>query len=133
MLLWQTVKSQPERHAPEISYSRFVTRVAASEISTVKIAGNVVLGYDTQGGSFRVIVPPNHFALIESLEAHGVEIWFTETTEQNWAGWILNFAPLVLLAALWLFMIRQMKNRGAVGYRPSTSMPPQESKPGFGS
>src|SRR5580700_101760 len=31
---------------------------------------------------------------------------------QGWPNWILNLAPLILLAALWFFMIRQMQTGG---------------------
>jgi ATP-dependent Zn protease len=70
--------------------------------------------------------------MLDALQQHGVEIWFRETPEQGWPNWILNLAPLVLLAALWFFMIRQMQKRRSGGDGPSSSTPPQESKPRFG-
>lgn len=114
-LLWRVVKSSPsDQRTPEISYSRFVSQVADGQISKVTIAGSVVRGYDTKGSSFRVIVPPNQSMMLQALEEHGVEIWFKETSEQGWPTWIMNLAPLVLLAALWFFMIRQMQTAGRV-------------------
>jgi cell division protease FtsH len=115
-----------------ISYSDFSARVASGQVSKVTIAGSVVRGYDAKGGSFRVIVPSNQSAVLEALQQHGVEIWFRETTEQGWPSWILNLAPLVLLGALWFFMIRQMQRRRSAGDGPSSYTPPQEPKPHFG-
>jgi cell division protease FtsH len=133
LLLWQVVKSGADnQRAPEISYSRFVSQVADGQIGKVTIAGSVVRGYDTKGGSFRVIVPPNQSPMLEVLQQHGAEIWFKETPEQGWPSWMLNLAPLVLLAALWFFMIRQMQRRRSVGEGPSGSTPAQASPPRFG-
>src|SRR5580700_11631723 len=51
---------------------------------------------------------------------------------QGWPNWILNLVPLILLAALWFFMIRQMQKRNSASSGPPTYTPPQESKPRFG-
>jgi cell division protease FtsH len=96
------------------------------------IAGSVVRGTDAKSGSFRVIVPFFQPALLADLQQHGVEVWFKETSEQSWPGWILNFAPLVLLAALWFFMIRQMQRRRLGGDATLVQTPTQEPKPRFG-
>ena len=108
-LLWQTVKSgSTARVVPTISYSDFLARVASGQVSSVTIVGSVVTGLDAKGSSFRVIAPANQTAMLDALQQHGVDVWFKETTEQGWPSWILNLAPLVLLAGLWFFMIRQV-------------------------
>ncbi len=83
-------------------------------------------------GSFRVIAPSSQTAMLDALQQHGVEIWFKEAPEQGWPSWILNLAPLILLGALWFFMIRRMQRRRSGGDGPSNPMPPQEAKPRFG-
>jgi cell division protease FtsH len=71
-LLWQTVKSRgPAQAIPEISYSDFLARVAGGQVSKVTIAGNVVRGSEANGGSFRVVVPSNQFAVLQALQQHG--------------------------------------------------------------
>jgi cell division protease FtsH len=132
-LLWQVVKTGSTAQAvPEISYSDFLARVASGQVSKVTIARSVVRGSDAKGSSFRVIVPSNQTAMLDALQQHGVEIWFKETAEQGWPSWILNLVPLILLAALWFFMIRQMQRRRSAGDGPASYPPPQESKPRFG-
>jgi len=132
-LLWQTVKVNPdERRVSEISYSRFVSQVADGQISRVTIEGRVIRGYDTKGGSFRVIAPSSQSDMLADLQQHGVEIWFKEPSEQNWPNWILNLMPLVLLAALWFFMIRQMQKRRLGGSESAASTPAQGPNPRFG-
>lgn len=135
-LLWQVEKSGDSAHTvPEISYSEFLGRVASGQVSKVTITGSVVHGSDAKGGSFRVIAPPDQSAMLEVLRQHGVEIWFKATPEQGWPSWILNFAPLVLLAALWFFMIRQINRVGRARTSAQAtpgSTPSQESPPRFG-
>jgi len=132
-LLWQVVKTgSTAQAAPEISYSDFSARVASGQVSKVTIAGSVVRGSDAKGSSFRVIAPSNQAVMLDALQQHGVEIWFKETPGQGWPSWILNLAPLILLGALWFFMIRQMQRRRSVGEGPSSFTPPQESKPRCG-
>ena len=109
-LLWQTVRSgsdKPSGPVPEISYSAFLAQVSAGHVSSVTIAGNVVRGLDDKGANFRVVIPSNQTAIMDALQQHGVEIWFRQTAEGNWSTWLLNLAPLILLGALWFFMIRK--------------------------
>jgi len=134
LLLWQTVRSGSSgQSVAEISYSDFLARVASGQVSTVTVAGSAVRGYDIKGGSFRVVAPSNQSAMLEALQQHGVEIWFKEGPEQNWPTWIMNLAPLVLLGALWFVMIRQMNRRRSACAGPSSSTPPPEANPRFGS
>ena len=133
-LLWHVVKASPtDQNTPEISYSHFLAQVAEGQVTKVTIAGSVVRGYDSKGGSFRVIAPQNQSAMLDALQQHGVDIWFRESPEQGWPTWLLNLAPLVLLAALWFFMIRQMQTKRnglrATGQTPAPSL---EDKPRFG-
>ncbi len=132
-LLWQVVKTGSTTQAvPEISYTEFLARVANGQVSKVTIAGGVVRGSDVKGGNFRVIVPSNETAMLDALQQHGVEVWFKETTDQTWPNWILNLLPLILLGALWFFMIRQMQKRRSGGDGATSPTPIQESKPRFG-
>ncbi|MGB9202531.1 MAG: ATP-dependent metallopeptidase FtsH/Yme1/Tma family protein [Terriglobales bacterium] len=134
-LLWQVARKGGTATAPvvpEISYTEFLARVANGEVSKVTIAGSVVRGSDAKNGSFRVIAPPNQAAMLDALHQHGVEIWFRDAPVQSWPSWILNLAPLVMLAALWFFMIRQMQRKRSMGQGSSASTPSQESNPRFG-
>jgi cell division protease FtsH len=132
-LLWQVMRTGSAAQAvPEISYTEFLARIASGQVSKVTIAGNVVRGFDAKGGNFRVVAPPNQAALLGVLQQHGVEVWFKETTDQTWPSWILNLSPLVLLGALWLFMIRQIKTRRSGGDGPPSSASLEDSKTRFG-
>jgi len=109
-LLWQVVRNNTTEQAiPEISYSEFLIRIANNQVSTVVIAGNVVRATGSKGESFRVIAPTSQSPMLGALQEKGVEIWIRESSEQGWPNWLMNLAPLILLAALWFFMIRTMQ------------------------
>ena len=116
--LWQAVKNNAaDQPIPEISYSDFRTRISDGQVRTVTIAGNVVRFRDSNGSAFRVIVPvANQSAMVEALQQKGSDIRFQEAPEGNWTTWLMNLAPLLLLAALWFYMIRYM--RRAARMRP---------------
>jgi cell division protease FtsH len=132
-LLWQSVKSRvPTQAVTEISYSDFMTRVEKGHLSRVTIAGSEITAVDVTGGVLRVIAPPNQTAMLDSLRQHQVAIWFKEKPEQSRLSWLLNLAPLILLGALWFFMIRQIQKRRSGGDGPSAYTPTQQSDPRFG-
>jgi cell division protease FtsH len=110
-LLWQVVRTNPtEQKTPEISYSDFLSQVEAGNVAKVTVARNEVYGRYRDNGSFRVIVPASQEGMIQALHQKGVEIWFRDVAGGDWATWLMNLAPLVLLAALWFFMIRQLRS-----------------------
>jgi cell division protease FtsH len=87
---------------------------------------------DDKGANFRVVVASNQAAMMDALQQHAVEIWFRDTAEGNWPTWLLNLAPLILLAALWYFMIRQMRLRTNAQQSMSGTNPSQRQSPHFG-
>ena len=111
-LLWQVVRSgQSTPTSPEISYSEFLTQIEAGNVQKVTISRTQVHGQYRDGRSLRVTTPASQEGMVRTLHEKNVEIWFKDTPEGGAAAWLLNLAPLILLAALWFFMIRQMKQR----------------------
>jgi len=111
-LLWQAIRARPDQHIREISYSEFLSSVEASKVATVTISGNEVIGRLRDGGSFRVTVPSTQEALLQTLHQKDVEIWIRNVPNAGWPTWLLNLAPLILLAALWFFMVRHLRASG---------------------
>jgi ATP-dependent Zn protease len=53
--------------------------------------------------------PSYQAELLDTLRRKNVEIWFRDTNAGSWPLQLLgSWAPLILLAALWYFMIHQM-------------------------
>ncbi len=115
LLLFQVVKAKPpEQATPEISYSQFMAAVESGDVAKVTIAGNRIHGQYRNNGAFWLFGPANQSLFLDSLREKGVEIWFKESSTESLPFQLLGtWAPLLLLAALWVFMIRQMRRRAA--------------------
>jgi cell division protease FtsH len=113
LLLWQVVKSTPaQQGVSEISYSQFISQVEVGEVAKVTIAGSQIQGRYRSGGAFRLVGPASQGVFLDLLREKGVEIWFRDAESGSWPSQLLGtWAPLILLAALWFFMIRQMQRR----------------------
>jgi cell division protease FtsH len=112
-LLWQVVKagSSGPKDA-EINFSQFMSDVDQGTVKEITITGMEVRGKKSDGTGFHTTVPANYPQMIDTLRGKGVIINFRDMSNGSWPTWLLNFAPLILLAALWFFMIRQMQTGG---------------------
>ena len=114
VLLWQVVKAGnsgvKER---EINFSQFMNDVDQAKVKDVTITGPDVRGqYANEKASFHTTVPANYPDMIKILRDKGVNITVKDASGGGWPSWLLNLAPIILLAALWIFMIRQMQTGG---------------------
>jgi cell division protease FtsH len=113
-LLWQVVKAggagQKEQ---EVNFSQFMTDVDQGNVKEVTINLQEVHGkFQNNGTTFHTTVPTNYPDMIKLLRDKGVVINVRDASSGSWPSWLLNLAPLILLAALWFFMIRQMQTGG---------------------
>jgi cell division protease FtsH len=115
VLLWQVVKagSSGPKEKP-INFSEFMSDVDQGKIADVSITGTEVRGKfkDDPKQGFNTTVPPNYPDMYKTLRDKGVNITVHDVTSGSWPTWLLNLAPLILLGALWFFMIRQMQTGG---------------------
>lgn len=108
-LLWHVVRSgQNDERVPEISYSEFLSQVESGNVSRVTISKSQLTGKYRDNRSFRVTAPTSQEGMLQTLHQKNVEIWFKDASAGDWPTSLMNLAPLILLAALWFFMIRQM-------------------------
>jgi len=127
MLLWQLVRSAPEdRRSTEISYSRFMSDVEAGKVANVTIRGTQIQGVYRDGkGTFRLIGPSNPGVYLDALRSRGVEIQFRDTAADSTPLQLLGtWAPLIMLGALWVFMVRQNQRKNSIPPGGGISDPP---------
>ncbi|HTZ84989.1 MAG TPA: ATP-dependent metallopeptidase FtsH/Yme1/Tma family protein [Candidatus Acidoferrales bacterium] len=112
MLMWETVRSKSgDQRQPEISYSQFMSEVDAGRVANVRIRGSEINGTYRDGkNQFHLIGPANPEVYTDTLRAKGVEVWFRDANSGSLPV-LGTWAPLLLLGALWFFMIRQMQRR----------------------
>jgi cell division protease FtsH len=113
-LLWQVVRTgSNSQKDKEVNFSQFMSDVDQGLVREVTVIGVEVRGkYKSDNSAFHTTVPPNFPDMYKTLRDKGVSINVKDISNGTWPSWILNLAPLVLLAALWFFMIRQMQTGG---------------------
>jgi cell division protease FtsH len=112
-LLWTVVKQGSSgQKDKEVNFSQFMLDVDQGKVAEVTIIGMEMRGKETDNSLFHTTVPANYPDMIKTLRDKGVTITIKDISNGSWPSWLLNLAPLVLLAALWFFMIRQMQTGG---------------------
>ena len=114
ILLWQVVRSGSSGQKDKsINFSEFLTSVDSGNVSEVTINAQELRGKFKDQAGFTTTAPVNYPDMIKSLRDKGVNINIRDVTNGSWPLQLLGtWAPLILLAALWFFMIRQMQTGG---------------------
>lgn len=109
VLLVDAVKNTEER-SDNVSYSQFLEKVRAGEVSEVTIEDRIIAGkYKKDLDGFKTVAP-DHDKLVDILQRHEVEINVKPPSEQPWYLFLLaNLLPLVLIVAIWIFFLRQVQ------------------------
>ena len=114
-LLWQVMKAgSAGQKEKEINFSQFMADVDQGNVKEVTITNQEVRGkYRSDNSPFHLTVPANYPDMIKVLRDKGVTMNFRDISGVSWPLQLLGtWAPLILLAALWFFMIRQMQTGG---------------------
>jgi cell division protease FtsH len=114
-LLWQVMKAgSAGQKDKEVNFSQFLTDVDQGNVKEVTITAQEVRGkYRNDNSSFHTTAPANYPDMIKMLRDKGVSMNIRDITSGSWPLQLLGtWAPLILLAALWFFMIRQMQMGG---------------------
>ena len=114
-LLWQVMKvGSVGQKDKEVNFSQFLTDVDQGNVKEVTITGQEVRGkYRNDNSAFHTTAPANYPDMIKMLRDKGVSMNIRDITSGSWPLQLLGtWAPLILLAALWFFMIRQMQTGG---------------------
>ncbi len=114
LLLWTVI--QQGRGGPkdaEENFSQFMAEVDQGTVHEVTVDGMQLKGKHRDGSMFHTTVPANYPDMIKSLHDKGVSMTFRDANSGSWPLQLLGtWAPLILLGALWFFMIRQMQTGG---------------------
>ena len=110
------------RTASDLTYTEFLERVEEGQVRDVTIEGRDIAGHLVGGRSFTTYAPDDA-AMIETLRTHKVTI--TAKPDRNGMSPIfailLNWLPMILIIAVWIFFMRQMQGSGgkAMGFGKS--------------
>jgi len=114
LLLWTVVRnSRDGAKDKDLTFSEFMSDVEAGRVHDIVVDGMQVKGKLTDNQGFHTTVPANYPDMIKTLREKGVAITFRDVNSGSLPLTLLGtWAPLILLGALWFFMIRQMQTGG---------------------
>jgi cell division protease FtsH len=104
--------SAPKKTGDEIIFSEFMTKLDSGEVEEVIIKDSNITGQFKDGKRFKTYAPA-YPDLVKVLRSQNVRIT-VKPSEQNPWYWNLFFSwgPVILLAAIWIFFMRQMQTGG---------------------
>ena len=116
--------------AGEISYSQLLQKVDSDQVKDVVLRGETVQVHDVAGRRYTVTTPGSQDDLLKRLEAHGANIQVQSAQTSGWLQLLINLLPILLLAGVWMFFLRQMQGgaRGAMGFGKSKAKLLTENK-----
>jgi cell division protease FtsH len=116
VLLWEVVKGARDgQKDAELNVTQFMSDVDQGNIRELTVNGMEVRGKLRDGSAFHTTAPTNYFTpdMLKALQSKGVSISFRDVNSGSLPLQLLGtWAPLILLGALWFFMIRQMQTGG---------------------
>ena len=114
MILLFNLLSVPKKVADEVIFSDLITRLERGEIDEVIIKENHIAGQFKDGKKFRTYAPSTlDTEFIKGLMDKGVRITGKPPDENPWwVTFLLSWGPIIFIAAIWLFFMRQMQTGG---------------------
>jgi cell division protease FtsH len=112
VLLLFNLLNRQEARDPEIIFSEFLTATEKGEVSEVTIQGPNIHGHYQNGKGFKTFAPedPN---LVKLLRDKGVKIAAKPEDGEPWYMlFLIQWAPMLALIAVWIFFMRQMQVGG---------------------
>ncbi len=112
VLLLVNFFSRQQQRSPEIIFSDFLNQVEKGQVAEVTMQGNTISGAATNGDHFKTYAPQDP-ELIKTLRDKGVKIAAKPADSDPW--WmviLLQWFPMLLLVAVWIFFMRQMQIGG---------------------
>jgi cell division protease FtsH len=99
-----------------LAYDQFIQQVQADRVESVKIGEDrtTITGERKDGSSFTTYSPGDK-DLVNDLLEHDVAITQTPPGGPSFWALLLNFLPIILIIAFWIFVMRQMQQGGSKG------------------
>jgi cell division protease FtsH len=116
LLLYTVVKSARDgQKDAELHVTQFMSELEQNNVQEFTVNGMEVRGKLRNNSLFHATAPGNYFTpeVLKDLKAKSVDVKFNDANSSSLPLQLLGtWAPLILLGALWFFMIRQMQTGG---------------------
>ncbi|MEO8870024.1 MAG: ATP-dependent zinc metalloprotease FtsH [Granulicella sp.] len=110
--LWQFVKGSNAGPDKGISLTQLLNDADQGKVAEVTVNGSEVTGHYADKSLFHTTIPANYPDMYKTLRDHGVNINIKDQNSSAWLSVLIQFAPFVLLIALYFFFFRQMQSGG---------------------
>ncbi len=111
------------QNTSQISYTQFNQQVMNGLVKKVTIQGDQIVGETQSGQQFTTVVPPNDSQITSRLLQKNVDVNVKPGDDGsfNLMSIFINWFPMLLLIAVWVFFLRQMQAGGgkAMGFGKS--------------
>ena len=97
--------------AVQIPFSDVMDKIEKGEVNDVTIKGTEMFGNYKTGKSFKTNLP-DYPDLVKDLRAKGVKINAEPVKESAWYNFLVVWAPLILMALWFMFIMRNMQMGG---------------------
>ena len=115
MMLWAVVeRSATLGKDTEIPYSDLFDKVQNQQVQDATVQGNDLRGHlkTSPKDQFHTTLPANYDDLDKAMRAAHVRIEIKEPQNNFLWPLLLNAGPIILIVAVWFFMLRQMQSGG---------------------
>ena len=114
LVLWTVIQQgRNSQKDADVIFSQFLSDVDQGKVHDVTVEGQTVRGKFVDGSAFHTMVPPNYPDMFKTFKDKNVGVTVKDANGGSWPLQLLGtWAPLILLGALWFFMIRQMQTGG---------------------
>ena len=124
VMLWNMLSNVSSSKTKTLTFSEFMDKVENDQISSARIAGNVISGdMNLEDGSdytrYESTIPLDYPDLINRLRQHKVNIEVEKLNKNEWLGILLSWAPFVILIAFWVMIMRQQGGNKAFTFGKS--------------
>ena len=111
IVLFNLLNQQPPQ-ASKLAYSDFLKKVAAGEVSSVRIQGHRIDGISSDNSRFATYAPSDPL-LVKTLIDSKVQVRAEPEDESPWyVSIFVSWFPMLLLIGVWIFFMRQMQGGG---------------------
>jgi cell division protease FtsH len=114
LVLWTVIQQgRNGQKDADVNFSQFMSDVDQGKVREVTVDGQQVRGKFNDNSAFHTVAPAVYPDMIKSLRDKSVAVNIKDINGGSWPLQLLGtWAPLLLLGALWFFMIRQMQTGG---------------------
>ena len=124
IMLWNMLSNVSSSKTKTLTFSEFMDKVENDQISSARIAGNVINGdMNLEDGSdytrYEANIPLDYPDLINKLRQHKVNIEVEKLNKNEWLGILLSWAPFVILIVFWVMIMRQQGGNKAFTFGKS--------------